>query len=163
MLVNPPPHIKSIFDENNFNPVDLALRWLWDHQEISVVLSGMSNLEQVKQNIEFAGNSGINNLTGKEKEIISVAQKKYKELHHVPCTKCRYCMPCPNDVDIPRNLELYNESNIHLELSKAHYNYHTPEKFRASSCIQCDICEDKCPQKIKISELMPEIHKKLVF
>lgn len=163
MLANPPLHIKSIFDEKNINPVDMALRWLWDQKEISTVLSGMSNFKQVKQNIEFAKKSKANNMTQFDKEIISLVQNKYKEYHQIPCTKCRYCMPCPNDVDIPRNLELYNESNIHLELSKTHYNYHTPEKLRASSCIQCGICEKKCPQKIKISELMPVINKKLVF
>jgi predicted aldo/keto reductase-like oxidoreductase len=163
MLADPPGHIKSILDENNINPVKMALRWLWDQKEISTVLSGMSNFEQVKQNIEFAKNSKVNNMTQIDKEMISLVQKKYKEYHQIPCTKCRYCLPCPNEVDIPRNLELYNESNIHLELSKAHYNYHTPEKFRASSCLQCGICEEKCPQKIKISELMPVIHEKLVF
>jgi predicted aldo/keto reductase-like oxidoreductase len=163
MLVNPPAQIKSIFDEKKINPIDIAFRWLWNQKEISTVLSGMSNLEQVKQNIEFAKDSKVNNMTDIEKEIISLAQNKYKEYHQIPCTKCKYCLPCPSEVDIPRNIELYNESNINLELSKLHYNYHIPEKLRASSCVQCKICEDKCPQKIKISELMSKIHKRLIF
>jgi predicted aldo/keto reductase-like oxidoreductase len=74
-------------------------------------------------------------------------------------------MPCPSGVDIPRNLEIYSEGLMHrdMEISKPMYNYHVPDVNKASACIECGICETKCPQGIKISEWMPKVHAALAF
>lgn len=164
-LVNPPKDINSIFTEYGINPVDLALRWLWDKPEVACVLSGMSSLEQVKQNIEIANRSGINTFTEIENEIIERVREAYGQSNPIPCTRCRYCMPCPNMVDIPFNLELYSEAVVHrkYDMSRTFYNFHIPDVSKAGACVQCRLCEEKCPQKIKISELMPLIDKKLRF
>jgi len=164
-LANPPALIKEIWEKTGKNPVDMALKWLWQKPEVSVVLSGMSTMEQVKQNIESAEISGIGSFSKEEFGLIAKIQQQYKELTSIPCTKCGYCMPCPNGIDIPQNLELYNQAIVHsgngLAQSRTLYNNFLSKEKQAASCIGCRVCEAKCPQDIKISEWMPIIHQKL--
>jgi predicted aldo/keto reductase-like oxidoreductase len=122
ILANPPKSIQSIFDESDANPADIALRWLWNLPEVACVLSGMSNLEQVEKNIKYAGHSGIGQLSMSENEIVEKAKARFREKNLIPCTKCRYCMPCPNGVNIPHNFEVYNDAAIYenANLSKTH-------------------------------------------
>jgi predicted aldo/keto reductase-like oxidoreductase len=164
-LVNHPPMVQKYFADQSADPVDIALRWLWDKPEVSVVLSGMSSMEQTKHNVESAKHSGIGRFTMSEKELVEKTTAFYKAKNAIPCTKCKYCMPCPNNVDIPYNFELYNQGVIfdNFDACKGLYNYHIPEINKASACIQCKACEKKCPQHIKISEWMPKVHKDLVF
>jgi len=161
-LANPPPAVKQIWDEAGKDPVEMALQWLWNKPEVSVVLSGMSTMEQVKRNIEFASRSGVGILTDEDLRLIARVHMKYRELRPIPCTKCGYCMPCPNGVDIPWNFELYNNAVAYNLMSSARWTYNgSPAEKRASACIGCRTCEAKCPQKIKISEWMPRIDKEL--
>lgn len=164
-LANPPANIQEAFARENADPVDIALRWLWDKPEVSCVLSGMSNMEQVEHNIEIANRSGIHTLKEHENLLVKEVLELHKANSPVPCTKCKYCMPCPNGVNIPYNIELYNEAKVHnkYDLSKPLYNWHIPEANKAAMCTQCGLCEDKCPQKIAISQWMPKIHSELVI
>jgi predicted aldo/keto reductase-like oxidoreductase len=164
-LVNPPDAVKSVWDEAGANPVDVALRWLWHKPQVSVVLSGMSALEHVRQNVEIAGRSGVGTLTREELDLVARVQGAYRELDSIPCTKCGYCMPCPNGVDIPRNFELCNQAAVYgnEDLAKSLYNWHMPQEQRAEACIACRECEEKCPQQIPISEWMPRVHETLVL
>jgi len=164
LLANPPDRVRTMFDEAGSSPADVALRWLWNKPEVSLVLSGMSTLEQVQQNMESAAKSGIGTMTPEELNFVSLARDTYEALVPIPCTKCRYCMPCPNGVNIPFNFELYNESIMFdkPDLNRFRYNSIMPEEQRASSCIACRECEEKCPQLIKISEWMPIVHAALV-
>jgi predicted aldo/keto reductase-like oxidoreductase len=153
-----------VWDETGKSPVDMALRWLWNKPGIATVLSGMSTLEQVVQNLESADRSGVGTLTQEEAGLVVRVQEAYKGLESIPCTKCAYCMPCPNGVNIPRNFELYNQAVAYNTegLSKAIYNGHMPKGERADACIACGECEEKCPQQIEISEWMERVHEKLV-
>lgn len=164
-LANPPKDIQAIIDEGGTkrSSSDLALQWLWDQSEVSVVLSGMSNMKQVEENIASANNSGVGILDSDEFKIIERIRQKYNERAAVPCTACYYCMPCPNNVDIPRNFELYNGGVVHDDVagSRTVYNNFVDKANRASACVDCKICEDKCPQRIPISEWMPKVHKVL--
>ncbi len=164
-LANPPPAVKQIWDEAGRNPVEMALQWLWNKPEVSVVLSGMSTLEQVKQNIEFASRSGVGLLTEEDLKLVARVHAAYKKLRPIPCTKCGYCMPCPNGVDIPWNFEVYNNGVAYNSMgaSKWAYNNNIPVEKRASACVGCRSCEEKCPQKIKISEWMRRIHAELKY
>jgi len=164
LLANPPDCVRGIFDDAGKFPTDMAFRWLWNKPEVSVVLSGMSTLEQVKQNIESAAKSGVGTLTQAELDLIARARDLYEELIPIPCTKCRYCMPCPNGVDIPLNFELYNESIMFEkpDLNRFRYNNLIAEEQRASSCVACRECEEKCPQQIEISQWMPTVHELLM-
>ena len=87
----------------------MALRWLWNKPEVSLVLSGMSNLEQVKQNIESACRSGVGWLDENEAKLVSQVQEEYRKLSPIPCTKCGYCMPCPNGVNIPGQFRAFQQ------------------------------------------------------
>jgi predicted aldo/keto reductase-like oxidoreductase len=162
-LVNPPPDVQRVWDEAGQSPVDVALRWLWHKPQVSVVLSGMNTLEQVQQNLASAGRSGVGTLSQEELDLVARVQAAYKGLDSIPCTKCAYCMPCHNGVNIPRNFELYNQATVYGNegLAKSLYNYHMPEGERASACIACRECEEKCPQQIEISDWMERVHEKL--
>ena len=159
-LASPPPSIREMWNSNR--PADVALRWLWNKPEVSLVLSGMSALEQVKQNIESACRSGIGCLDDKEAELVARARAEYQKLSPIPCTKCGYCMPCPNGVNILVNFELFNNATVFkgssMTLCRNLYNF-LPESEQASACLECGICEERCPQQIRISTLMPQVRQ----
>jgi predicted aldo/keto reductase-like oxidoreductase len=165
-LVNPPQQIQDLWDAAPVKrkPADWALQWLWNQPEASVVLSGMSTMEQVEENVASAGASGINTLTEEELAVVGRVRDKYRELCPIPCTQCGYCMPCPNGVNIPRNLRLYNDGLVYEKPDRARGVYgwlSGDQKAGADACIQCGECEDKCPQTIPISEWMPVVHQVL--
>ena len=163
-LVNPPQPIQALWDTaaKKRSPADWALRWLWSQPEVSLVLSGMSTMEQVEQNVASADASRIGLLTADELALVARVREGYNELCPIPCTKCNYCMPCPNGVDIPRNFEIYNQGAMYDKPDDARGGYKgMSEGARASACIQCRECEDKCPQSILISEWMPIVHEVL--
>lgn len=163
-LANPPPAVRQIWDEAGKDPVEMALRWLWNKPEVSVVLSGMSTMEQVKKNVEFASRSGVDTLTRENLELIARVHKRYRDIRPIPCTRCGYCMPCPNGVDIPQNFEIYNNAVVYSDMVRGRWQYNNPNfprEQRAGACIGCRTCEEKCPQKIKISEWMPRIDMEL--
>jgi len=164
-LVNPPKTVQEVWDsaETQRKPADWALQWLWDQPEVSLVLSGMSNLMQVQENIVSAAASGISSLSVDELKIIDQVRERYIELSPIPCTNCEYCLPCPNGVNIPRNFELYNQGSMYtFETAQMIYNRWFAAEENASNCLDCKDCEELCPQKIIISEWMPKIHAKLV-
>ncbi len=163
-LADPPDPIQEIWDsaEKDRTAVDWALQWLWNKPEVSVVLSGMSTLQQVKENVVSAGRSGVGTMSDEELAVIARARDTYNELCPIPCTGCRYCMPCPNGVDIPGNFSIFNNGVMYNAMEEARRRYgRKAEDERASACIQCQQCEDLCPQDIPISEWMPIVHQVL--
>jgi predicted aldo/keto reductase-like oxidoreductase len=164
-LAAPPKPVRAILDAQDprRTPADLALQWIWNQPEVSVVLSGMTTMGQVRGNLRSAEDSGVGSLRKRDLRLIERLQRKYTELSPVPCTKCSYCMPCPNGVQIPGNFEVYIDGIVNSDLKGARraYTRFIGEKARASSCIQCKKCERKCPQGIRISEWMPKIHSVL--
>ena len=160
-LVNPPQPIKDIWEsaEVKRTPAHWALQWLWDQPEVSVVLSGMSTIQQVIENIGSAEVSTICGLKQEEFDLIEQVRDKYNTLSPIPCTKCDYCMPCPNGVNIPRNFEIYNQGIMYDKVGDAirAYNNWFGESERAHNCIECLECEEKCPQNIPITEWLPKV------
>jgi predicted aldo/keto reductase-like oxidoreductase len=161
-LANPPDAVRAVWDAapGERTPVDWALHWLWDQPEVSVVLSGMSTMEQVEQNVASASASAVGSFSEAEHALISRVREAYRSYCAIPCTECRYCMPCPNGVDIPRNFYEYNYGVLHdnVGFPRFRYNNFMTEDTRASECIQCRECEPKCTQQIPISEWMPVVH-----
>ncbi len=165
-LVDPPALVEAIWDqaETDRSAADWALQWLWDQPEVSTVLSGMSTMEQVEENLASADRSGVATLTQQELDLVAEAREAYDALRPIPCTSCEYCMPCPNGVDIPRNFSLYNQGKVYGRVDQARSGYgfmvsqfergDLDENPQASQCIQCLECESKCPQDIPISEWM---------
>lgn len=136
-------------------PVQNALDFLWNRKEVSLILSGMSNFQQVADNLEYARKSYIGKLSEEDLSSFSLAKKAFDSHRAVACTACGYCMPCPAGVDIPSVFDFCNKN--------AEENYYTTlEKFKkenvsAVKCINCGVCTPKCPQKIKINTIMTEI------
>jgi len=163
-LVDPPERIETIWQEaaTERSPADWALQWLWDQPEVAVVLSGMTAMSHVKENVASADVSGVGALTEAEHELIDRVRSAYNELCPIPCTQCNYCMPCPHGVDIPQNLDAYNQGVMYEKPDAARDSYQfIDEENRASACVDCDECEEKCPQMIPISDWMVHVHEVL--
>ncbi len=162
-LANPTRPIKRILKAKGKSPSDLALRWVWNQPEVSVVLSGMSTMSQVRSNLSSAERSGVGMFNRSEERLVERIRKSYLKTKPIPCTRCGYCMPCPHGVNIPLNFEEYNDGFVYGDLKTARWSYNRWMKKpqRAGSCQQCRECEARCPQKIKISELMPRVHRVL--
>ncbi|MVX66797.1 aldo/keto reductase [Clostridium chromiireducens] len=143
------------------SPAEWALRWVWNHLEVSVVLSGMNIMDNVTENIRVASEALPNSLTEKELEIMDNVKKAFKERIKVNCTACEYCMPCPAGVNIPKNFAAYNEYNIFLtpatekELKERYNGVALSE--RADKCVECGKCEGHCPQAIKIRQELKNV------
>lgn len=155
-----PPAIQEIWDNSGVNrtPADWALQWLWNQEEVALVLSGMSTLEQVKENVLSASNLGINTLSKHEVKVIELVREKYQELSPLSCSGCSYCLPCPTGVAIPYIFSLYNEANIFDKFMEKQKEYHSiPKQAQATSCISCAVCEGICPQNLQISALMEQV------
>lgn len=158
LAITPPKEIQESWDRTDVKrtPAEWALQWVWNHPEVSVVLSGMSTYEQVKQNVESAEISGVNMLTERELRIISEVRRRYKKLGFVGCTGCRYCTPCPEGVNVPEILSLYNEyyvENRNDEVKRKYWEHITPES-QAKRCERCGRCEELCPQHLQIREIL---------
>jgi uncharacterized protein len=172
-LVGPPPPIERIWDRaaRKRSPADWGLQWLWSQSEVSLVLSGMSSMEQVSENIASASASRPGLLSAEELGLFDEARVEYARLTAVPCTGCRYCMPCPNGVDIPRNFAIYNDGIRFDKPEKARGDYAwmlQAQKLglakadeRAASCVGCRACEAQCPQKIAIADWMEQLKRSL--
>ena len=164
-IVNPPQPVADLWDtaDTQRKPADWALQWLWDQPEVSLVLSGMSTLQQVQENVASAGISEVGKLTQDELDLVEQVREKYTELSPIPCTKCEYCLPCPNGVNIPRNFEIYNEGFMYdkVDVARTAYNKWFAEDERAHNCAECYECEEKCPQQIPITAWLPKVHQAL--
>ncbi len=146
-------------------PAEWGLLWIWNHPEVKVVLSGMSTMEQVKENIATADSSAPNKLTSDELLLIEGVREAYNGLSPVPCTSCGYCMPCPNGVEIPRILQMYNEVIMYDDLQAVQSQYKDPDSLkkeqRGDQCLECDECLEACPQQIPIPEWLKKAHELL--
>ena len=163
---NPPESIAKIWKTaGEKSLVEWALDWLWNQPEISIVLSGMSAMEQVVQNVAFAGRSAPGMFGTKEKELFKKIKEAYSTLSPIPCTGCRYCQPCPNGVAIPRIFSLYNEFSITKDPRSGPMAYGGPVGLsleqQANNCLECGVCIEKCPQKIDIPTHLKKAHQVL--
>ncbi len=172
-LVSPPPAVAKHWDEapTRRSPAAWALQWLWNQPEVSVVLSGMSAMDQVEENLASAGVSLVGSLTTAELAVVDAVRDVYQGSSPIPCTRCGYCMPCPSGVDIPGNLAMYNAGAMFGAPQTARREYALllrlyeagmlPGDTRAARCAQCGACEEKCPQGIPIRRWMPLVHATL--
>ncbi len=160
-----PPSVQEIWDAAPVQraPAEHALQWVWNQPEVSVVLSGMSTFEQVEQNLASAGRSGVGSLTEEELAAYARVREAYEALCPIPCTDCKYCMPCPNGVNIPGVFDIYNDAIMYEnpERGQMVYNHFMSEDERANLCIECGECLEKCPQQIEIPDWLKKAHELL--
>jgi predicted aldo/keto reductase-like oxidoreductase len=155
----PPSSVARLFaaSSRRRTPADWALQWVWSQPGVTVVLSGMSAMSHVEENLVSADKAG--DFTDEDLWIIDRVREAYRELSPIPCTGCRYCMPCPNSVNIPRILELYNDARVYEAAKKERFLYRMlPKEAQADNCIQCKECEELCPQHIAIPEWLEKAH-----
>ncbi len=152
-----PPRVEELWAGASLrrSPVEWALQWVWSLPEVSCVLSGMSTMRHVKENLEFASRSRPGLLSDDELALVARVRDVYRELSPIPCTSCRYCMPCPHGVAIPDILELFNDAHIYGDPGKQRLYYTwLDEDERADSCTACGQCEGACPQGIAVAGWM---------
>lgn len=162
-LVDPPQPVQELWDEADIKrtPAEWSLQWLWNQPEVSLVLSGMSTLNQVKENLASASRSRMGSLSKQELALIDKVRKTYLDMELIPCTSCGYCVPCPEGVDIPRILRIYNDGIMFdkVDIAAREYTQFVPDEKKGSLCVVCQECEEKCPQDIPISDWMARIHQ----
>jgi predicted aldo/keto reductase-like oxidoreductase len=109
-------------------------------------------MQQVRENIVSADEARAGSLTDDELETIGKIRDEYNRLCPIPCTACKYCLPCPEGVDVPGNFELYNDAIMYddFEGSREGYDEFLDASERADQCAECGECEEKCPQNIEI-------------
>jgi len=161
-----PEEIQAIWDsaEVKRTPAEWGLRWVWNHPEVSVVLSGMSSMSQVVENVKLANDGNPNSLSRKELAIIDQVKETYKKMLKIDCTGCGYCMPCEAGVNIPANFSVYNDMYVFktaTDVSAISYNRFLSPERNASNCTECGECEEKCPQHIKIRDGLKLVHEAL--
>lgn len=132
-----------------YSSAEWGLRWVWNHPEVATVVSDMSTLAQVKENIALAQNAKADSLTVAEELLINRVRDAYREMRPIPCTACRGCMPCPRGIDVPRIFELYNDAAMYDDRVTARSLYRD-EGHRIDACNACGACVKACGRKIPI-------------
>lgn len=160
-----PEDVKMVWNQSHIkrSPAQWAFRFLWNHPEVTVVLSGMGEMDHIKENIKEANNGYANSLIKEELELIDRVKKIYISKIKVDCTDCKYCMPCPFGINIPKNFKYLNRASIYQDFKnqKKKYNKDLRPNERASNCKKCGKCEEACPQNIKIRNMLDEVVKTL--
>jgi predicted aldo/keto reductase-like oxidoreductase len=152
-LVNLPEEAKALLP--NGSPASYAIRFAAGFEGIVMVLSGMSNMEQMEDNLSYM--TDFQPLTAEEHEIIDKVRTLYQAQHKIPCTGCRYCVDgCPAGIPIPEIFALQNAKLGNEEYDAAAYS-----NFSANftDCVDCGQCEASCPQNLHIRDLLKEVHK----
>ncbi len=155
-----PSEAQEIIDQSSpsRSPTEWALRWVWNFPEIALLLSGMNRMEQVEENCRIAHEALPNSMNEKELEIIEKVRTVFEQRIKVHCASCAYCMPCPNGVGIPGMMSLYNEAHRFDDPSSLKRFYEQmDDAVKASRCIACQECENRCPHQLPIAKLMKEI------
>lgn len=136
--------------EPNRSIASWAFRWVATLPNVKVVLSGMSTMEQVEDNLATFG--AFQPLDNASLALVEDIANEVRARVKNGCTHCRYCMPCPFGIEIPRNFALWNEYGMYQNKGAANWKYYheLKEEQRASACKQCGACESKCPQKLPI-------------
>ena len=165
LLALPPAPVQALYDEYpvKHKGVEWAFRHVLNYPEVSTILSGVSTLAQLKEDIEiFSKPDAVPGCLGNDDiNLLKRVKDKYISLKSIPCTSCEYCMPCPHGVQIPGVFSRYNDSKMYgsLEQPRRSYTFMTRANHDASHCEACGECEPKCPQSIKIIETLKMAHE----
>jgi len=151
-LANFNPEVEKLLldTDKNVSIASWAFKWVGTLPNVKTILSGMTTMEQVEDNIKtFTNFSPLNN---DELKLMDEVRKRLLDLTQVECTSCNYCMPCPHGVDIPGNFRIFNNSSMYKNNKRTKWLYSNLEEKDASGnfCINCGECLPKCPQQIEI-------------
>jgi predicted aldo/keto reductase-like oxidoreductase len=169
-LRTPPPPVASVWNESGDarTPAAWALGWVWNHPQVIVALSGMSDEEQIEENLALASRVEPHSLSPAELEWIGKAARTYRQIMKVGCTGCGYCNPCPSGVAIADCFDVYNYLHMFGDAAGAQFVYTlrasgmtSGEPGYASQCSRCCDCLDKCPQSLQIPDLLEKVAEEL--
>ncbi|MCD5414525.1 MAG: aldo/keto reductase [Clostridiales bacterium] len=156
-----PCDVQKIWDRARIKKTaaEWALKYIWNYPEVDIILSGMSDLSQVKENILSAGRGYPDSLSSQEINALDKVSNIYKSKIKVDCTLCKYCMPCPVGVNIPICFNIYNNAFIFENIgdAKRQYNSLLKKEVMASECVECGKCEEACPQFIPIIKKLKDV------
>ena len=168
LVTHLPEQVKKTFRNYDAkrSPVEWALRWVWNHSEVNVVLSGMSDEFQVEDNIRIACSAEANSLSAEELRVFERVKLVMREKTKISCTACGYCMPCPAGVDIPGCFSCYNDKYLMKDKSVRFRYMQTMgaisvKPANASQCKGCGKCESHCPQNIAIRKELKIVSKEM--
>jgi len=160
-----PPAIDAIWSEDGRGrtAAEWALRWVWNHPEVTLVLSGMNDDAQVAENLRIAADAFPGTLSDPETSLVDRVARRYREIMKVACTGCGYCQPCPSGVNIPESFSLFNLFHT-FGNQQAPFFYAlrmggvlTGQPNYASLCSQCRDCVQKCPQGLEVPDLLEQV------
>ena len=168
-LTRLPAKAKAVLDASGTgcSPAELGLRWLWDQPQLLCVLSGMNSVEMVEENCRIASSARPGSLTDADRAIVEQIRGIIRSQEKVGCTACRYCMPCPQGIDIPGTFHYYNQLYMENEKkSRTRFEYGRIAGLRkdpayVTACIGCGRCEQHCPQHLPIREKLKEADREL--
>ena len=162
-LAKAPDNVQALYDafQVKRTPVEWAFRWLCNHPEVSVVLSGCNEAEQIAENLRIFDTVEAGIMTAEELQLIDDVRAAYISRTKIGCTGCRYCMPCPNGVDIPGVFSVWNNFSLYQIDPKTDWCMTTIRKngSGADKCIACGACEAACPQHLSIIEGLQDAWK----
>lgn len=160
MLATPSPQLQKLIPNGAHTTAAAALQFVLSNPSVSCACSGMSSLEQLRENVATV--SSFTAMSDEDVDRIEKALDDFAALGREFCTACGYCMPCENGIDIPRNFSLYNHAKVYglVDWARRRYANMKPEK-RADACIRCGACEPKCPNKIPIMDQLAEVDEML--
>lgn len=160
-LVNLPEDAKKILDDlHGGSPASYALRFAAGFEDVLMVLSGMSNMEQMLDNISFM--KEFKPLNDEEMEAVHQVTEIFRQKHMIACTACRYCVAgCPKQISIPDLFSCMNAKMVFHDWNADYYynDVHTVNHGKASDCVKCGKCEEVCPQHLKIRDLLENVAK----
>ena len=164
-----PPRARAVLDDvldpYLKTPAAWGLSWVWNHPQVTMLLSGMTDTAQVDENATLADRALPNSMTREQLDTIARVLSEFEKSNRVPCTGCGYCMPCPKGINIPGCFAAYNASYAHSWFTGLSQYFtasavRTSEAKLVSNCVKCGKCARHCPQHIDIPERLDDVRRR---
>ncbi len=163
LLANPPQNVQAVYDAfpEKRSAVEWAFRYLYTMPEVVTILSGMSTMEQLDDNLRIFGAASREGLSEAEAQLYRDVKAAYMSRIKTRCTGCAYCQPCPMGVRIPSVFRGYDEARLFDRSFERGYQRLVDEKADPSRCVKCRKCEAACPQHLPITDYLQEIRREV--
>ncbi|WP_296115181.1 aldo/keto reductase [uncultured Anaerococcus sp.] len=160
-LANPPQEVLDLMEDKNLSPAQMALKFPLSLDNVMTVLSGMNDINQVRENLEIASTVNPEDLEKADKDFYAKARAIYKSRGKIACTACEYCLPCTVEINIPKVFSMWNNAYLYDEEEKSRkaFEEYLKEGVNPNACIECKKCEKICPQNLEIIKGLKEANE----